>query len=60
MEKSRLQKLVSWSLRLVVAGVLLQTLFFKFTGARESIYIFTKLGLEPWGHIGSGSLSCWP
>lgn len=54
MEKSKLLTFVSWGLRLVVAGILLQTLFFKFTGARESVYIFTKLGLEPWGRIGSG------
>jgi uncharacterized membrane protein YphA (DoxX/SURF4 family) len=54
MEKSRLLTFASWGLRLLVAGILLQTLFFKFTGARESVYIFTKLGLEPWGRIGSG------
>jgi len=41
-------------LQLIVAGILLQTLFFKFTGAPESVYIFTKLGAEPWGRIGSG------
>jgi len=46
--------LASWALQLVVAGVLLQTLFFKFTGAAESVYIFTTLGAEPWGRIGSG------
>jgi hypothetical protein len=34
--------------------ILLQTLFFKFTGAKESVYIFSTLGLEPWGRIGSG------
>jgi putative oxidoreductase len=34
--------------------ILLQTLFFKFTGAAESVYIFTTLGAEPWGRIGSG------
>lgn len=34
--------------------ILLQTLFFKFTGAQESIYIFTKVGLEPWGRYGTG------
>jgi uncharacterized membrane protein YphA (DoxX/SURF4 family) len=34
----------------------LQTLFFKFTGAEESIYIFSKLGMEPWGRIGTGVL----
>jgi putative oxidoreductase len=40
--------------RLVIAGVLLQTLFFKFTAAEESVYIFTTLGIEPVGRIGSG------
>ena len=47
-------KAVSWLLRLLVAGILLQTLFFKFTGAAESVYIFTTLGAEPWGRYGSG------
>jgi putative oxidoreductase len=37
-----------------VAVILLQTLFFKFTGAPESVYIFSKLGAEPWGRIASG------
>ena len=45
---------MSWSLQLIVAGILLQTLFFKFTGAEESVYIFSTLGIEPWGRIGSG------
>ena len=45
---------ISWSLQAVVAGILLQTLFFKFTGAEESVYIFRTLGAEPWGRIGSG------
>jgi putative oxidoreductase len=45
---------IDWIVRLVAAGVLLQTLFFKFTGAPESVYIFTTLGMEPWGRIGSG------
>jgi len=44
----------SWALRLVIAVILLQTLFFKFTAARESVYIFSTLGMEPWGRIGSG------
>jgi len=51
---SRNALITSWILRAVVAIVLLQTLFFKFTGAEESVYIFTKLGMEPWGRIGSG------
>lgn len=46
--------IVSWVLRLAVAGILLQTLFFKFTGAPESVFIFKTLGLEPHGRIGSG------
>jgi putative oxidoreductase len=44
----------SWLLQLVVAVILLQTLFFKFTAAAESVYIFSTLGAEPWGRIGSG------
>jgi putative oxidoreductase len=44
----------SWALQLVVAVILLQTLFFKFTAAAESVYIFSTLGAEPWGRIGSG------
>src|SRR5271157_1947838 len=47
-------KVLSWVLRLTAAIILLQTLFFKFTAAPESIYIFTKVGAEPWGRIGSG------
>jgi len=46
--------ILSWLLRLVVAVILLQTLFFKFTGAEESVYIFTTVGAEPWGRYGSG------
>ncbi len=48
---------VSWVCRIIVAIILFQTLFFKFTGAEESKYIFsTLLGpeLEAYGRIGSG------
>jgi putative oxidoreductase len=45
---------LSWLLQVVVAVILLQTLFFKFTGAEESVYIFTLLGAEPVGRYGSG------
>lgn len=41
-------------LRVVPAGILLQTLYFKFSAAPESVYIFTTLGLEPHGRIGVG------
>jgi uncharacterized membrane protein YphA (DoxX/SURF4 family) len=36
------------------AIILLQTLYFKFSGAPESVHIFTTLGVEPWGRIGTG------
>jgi hypothetical protein len=48
------QTLLSWALRLTSAAILLQTLFFKFTGSAESVYIFTRVGAEPWGRLGSG------
>lgn len=48
------QRLVGWLCRITAAVILLQTLFFKFTGAPESVYIFTKVGMEPWGRYGSG------
>src|SRR4051794_31257300 len=51
---SKATTITSWALQGIVAAILFQTLFFKFTGAAESRYIFTRLGLEPWGRIGSG------
>jgi hypothetical protein len=47
-------KILEWVCRIVAAVILIQTLYFKFTGAEESIYIFTKVGAEPVGRIGSG------
>lgn len=47
-------KIFSWILQIIAALILLQTLFFKFTGAPESVYIFQRVGMEPWGRIGSG------
>lgn len=49
-------RITSWVGQLVAAGILGQTLFFKFTGAPESRYIFSTLGVEPWGRIGTGIL----
>lgn len=54
MEHTKAFTILSWTVRIVAAVILLQTLFFKFTGARESVYIFSTLGMEPWGRIGSG------
>lgn len=44
----------SFFLRVIIAAILLQTLYFKFTAAPESVYIFEEVGMEPWGRIGSG------
>ena len=49
-----MKKYIPFILRLIPAVILLQTLFFKFTAAPESVYIFETLGLEPYGRIGSG------
>lgn len=43
----------SWTLQVIAAAILAQTLFFKFTGAEESVYIFSKLGAEPVGRLGT-------
>ncbi|CAD5271928.1 MULTISPECIES: DoxX family membrane protein [unclassified Imperialibacter] len=43
-------------LRIVAAIIMLQTLYFKFTGAPESIYIFSTIGMEPWGRYMVGSM----
>ena len=50
----KIYTVIGWICRVTAAVILLQTLFFKFTAAPESVYIFTKVGLEPWGRIGSG------
>ncbi|WP_231491256.1 DoxX family protein [Pedobacter sp. Leaf170] len=48
------KKIIFWILRLFVAVILLQTLYFKFTASAESVFIFSKLGIEHWGRIGTG------
>ena len=54
MERSRLVTAVCWVCQIAAAVILLQTLFFKFSAAPESVYIFSTLGVEPWGRIASG------
>lgn len=39
---------------ITAAIILLQTLFFKFSAAPVSVHIFSTLGVEPWGRIGTG------
>ena len=43
-------------IRILIAIILIQTLRFKFTAHPDSIYIFSKVGLEPFGRIGIGIL----
>ena len=54
--KRNLSSIGSWLLRILAALILLQTLFFKFSAAPESVYIFSTIGMEPWGRIGIGIL----
>ncbi|MGJ8651639.1 MAG: DoxX family membrane protein [Opitutaceae bacterium] len=45
---------ISWICQVLAAVILFQTLFFKFSGAEESVYIFETVGLEPFGRYASG------
>lgn len=54
MKKSIEMAGLSWFFQAVIAVILLQTLYFKFTGAEESVFIFKTLGMEPWGRLGTG------
>ena len=49
-----IRKVVLWILRLVPAMILLQTLYFKFTAHPQSVKLFTQIGMEPYGRIGTG------
>ena len=51
-----MKKNIHLGLRIVVAVILVQTLRYKFTAHPDSVYIFTKVGLEPYGRIGIGIL----
>lgn len=60
-------KTVYWAAVLTASGIMLQSLYFKFTAHPESVYIFSTLGMEPWGRIGIGvgeviasALLLWP
>jgi uncharacterized membrane protein YphA (DoxX/SURF4 family) len=48
------RRIFPWLLRILAALIMLQSLFFKFSAAPESVYIFTTLHMEPWGRIGTG------
>jgi peptide-methionine (R)-S-oxide reductase len=50
----KIKTILIWALRLLAAIILLQTLYFKFTAHPQSVALFTKIGLEPYGRIGIG------
>ena len=52
----KIVKILYWPARILAALILVQTLYFKFTASEESVFIFTTVGLEPWGRIGIGIL----
>jgi uncharacterized membrane protein YphA (DoxX/SURF4 family) len=49
-----IKTIFTWILRIIAALIMLQTLYFKFTAQPESVELFTTLGMEPWGRIGTG------
>ena len=51
-----MKKYLPFAMRIIVAIILIQTLRFKFTAHPDSVYIFSKVGLEPYGRIGIGIL----
>jgi hypothetical protein len=50
----KISSLLHWAARVIAAIIMIQTLYFKFSGAEESVYIFSTVGMEPWGRIGVG------
>ena len=51
---TRRDLVLSWTCRLIAAGIMTETLFFKFTGSQESVWIFSKMNMEAWGRYGQG------
>lgn len=56
LKMNKLKKYFPLALRIIIAIILVQTLRFKFTGHPDSVYIFSKVGIEPYGRIGIGML----
>lgn len=52
---TRRERIASWVCRAIAAAIMIETLFFKFTGAPESVYIFSKMGMESWWRYGQGT-----
>ena len=54
--KTEITTILFHAARVLAAVILLQTLFYKFTASPESVYIFSTVGMEPWGRLGVGTL----
>lgn len=54
MNNAKLKYIAFLLIKGVAALIMLQTLFYKFSASAESVYIFTAVGMEPWGRIGVG------
>ena len=52
----KVQHILGWIFRILAALIMLQTLYFKFSAHPQSVHLFTILGMEPWGRIGTGVL----
>src|SRR5580693_10337964 len=50
------RNIILWIFRGLAALIMLQTLYFKFSAHPQSVHLFTILGMEPWGRIGTGVL----
>lgn len=50
------RKILHMLISLIASIILLQTLYFKFTGHAQSVKLFSILDMEPWGRIGTGIL----
>ncbi len=47
-------RIIDYAIRTAIAVILIQTLWFKFRAAPESVAIFSALHVEPWGRIAAG------
>jgi len=54
--RTKTEAVISWICRITAAVIMLRTLFFQFVGESDSMYIFTKVHMEPWGRYGTGTL----
>lgn len=52
---SQVPAVLSWVLQLAIVVILGMTLPFKFSGAEESVALFTQVGIEPWGRYLTGA-----